>query len=166
MVRDPSIVSPSLTGVFNGGGGIINTVQDRGARCRSSIVPPLHHLPGRRRRRWRCDRSSYKRSLFGRIRDSQMHYLTGPETTVRRLPSPSRISVGVEPLRDEQAHQYSFCDSPRHQLVNCQNSCCARGERALTECVAGAGTGRGQGMGAGEDFSNDVDGDVINTRAI
>ena len=36
------------------------------------------------RRRWRCDRSSYKRSLFSRIRDSQMHYLTGPETIVRR----------------------------------------------------------------------------------
>ena len=41
--RDPSIVSPSLTlhtGVFIGG-GITNTVQDRGARCQSSVVPPL-----------------------------------------------------------------------------------------------------------------------------
>ena len=41
MVRDPSIVSPSLTGVFIGGGVITNTVQDRGARCQSSVVPPL-----------------------------------------------------------------------------------------------------------------------------
>ena len=52
-----------------------------------------------------CDRSSYKRSLFSRIRDSQMHYLTGPETTVR--PSHHRLGFigGVEPLRDGQAHQ-------------------------------------------------------------
>ena len=41
MVRDPSIVSPTLTGVFIGGGVITNTVQDRGARCSSSVVPPL-----------------------------------------------------------------------------------------------------------------------------
>ena len=43
------------------------------------------------RRRWRCDRSSYKfkRNLFSRIRDSQMHYLTGPETTTR--PSHHRL---------------------------------------------------------------------------
>jgi len=37
------------------------------------------------RRRWRCDRSSYKRNLFSRIQDSQMHYLTGPEITVINL---------------------------------------------------------------------------------
>ena len=41
MVLDPSIVSPTLTGVIIGGGVITNTVQDRGARCRSSVVPPL-----------------------------------------------------------------------------------------------------------------------------
>ena len=45
------------------------------------------------RRRWRCDRSSYKRSLVSRIRDSLMHYLTGPEITETH-PSPSRIHVG------------------------------------------------------------------------
>ena len=45
MVRDPSIVSPSLTGMFIGG-VITNTVQDRGARCRSSVVPPLPNGDG------------------------------------------------------------------------------------------------------------------------
>ena len=44
-----------------------------GSRCMHaaeavSVVPPLHHLTGRRRRWWRCDRSSYKRSLFSMIR--------------------------------------------------------------------------------------------------
>ena len=39
MVRDPSSRPPSL--VCSLGGVITNTVQDRGARCRSSVVPPL-----------------------------------------------------------------------------------------------------------------------------
>ena len=47
----------------------------------------------RRRRRWWCDRSSYKRSLFSRIRDCLAHYLTGLRPP-GRLPSPSRIYVG------------------------------------------------------------------------
>ena len=34
-------------------------------------------------------------------------------------------------------------------LVNCQNSCCARGEGALTECVAGEGRERARGMREG-----------------
>ena len=43
-----------------------------------------------------------KRSLFSRIRDSQMHYLTGPETTVRQHPVTPPDLCGVEPLRDGQ----------------------------------------------------------------
>ena len=74
MVRDPSIVSPSLTGVFIGGG---HNKHGTGSRC----TLPKQCRPPSPRRRWRCDRSSYKRSLFSRIRDSLMHYLTGPETT-------------------------------------------------------------------------------------
>ena len=54
MVRDPSIVSPSLTGVFLGGGPNKHGLQDRGARCgegpregrSSSVVPPLLELFG------------------------------------------------------------------------------------------------------------------------
>ena len=67
MVRDPSIVSPTLTGVVLGGG---HNKHGTGSKCTplrdprggrsSGVVPPLHHLTGRRRRRWRCDRSSYK----------------------------------------------------------------------------------------------------------
>ena len=74
MVRDPSIVSPSLTGVFIGGG---HNKHGTGSRC----TLPKQCRPPSPRRRWRCDRSSYKRSLFSRIRDSLVHYLTGPETT-------------------------------------------------------------------------------------
>ena len=48
-----------------------------GSRC----TLPKQCRPPSPRRRWRCDRSSYKRSLFSRIRDSLVHYLTGPETT-------------------------------------------------------------------------------------
>ena len=79
MVRDPSIVSPTLTGVFTGGG---HNKHGAGSRC----TLPRQCRPPSPRRRWRCDRSSYKRSLFSRIRDSQMHYLTGPETTTRQHP--------------------------------------------------------------------------------
>ena len=42
MVRDPSIVSPSLAGVFIGGGhNKHGTGSSRGARCQSSVVPSL-----------------------------------------------------------------------------------------------------------------------------
>ena len=86
MVRDPSIVSPTLTGVFIGGG---HNKHGTGSRCtlQKQCRPPSP------RRRWRCDRSSYKRSLFSRIRDGLAHYLTGPETA-ETPPSPSRIHVG------------------------------------------------------------------------
>ena len=145
----------------------------------------------------RCDRSSYKKSLFSRIRVS-------PRTTslglrpLRRFPSPSQVTglCGIEPLRDGQAHRslclfpparevawscvpYQPCGGQGSEgergegggrgrgsasaevnrravdiatsrrtthtktiavhLVNCQNSCCARGEGALTECEAGEG---------------------------
>ena len=40
------------------------------------------------------DRATRERSLFSRIRDSQAHYLTGPETTHDSIPSPSRVCVG------------------------------------------------------------------------
>ena len=49
MVRDPSIVSPSLTGVFIGR-VVTNTVT--GSRC---TLPEQCRLPSPRRR-WRCDR--------------------------------------------------------------------------------------------------------------
>ena len=58
-------------------------------------------------RRWRCDRSSYKRSLFSRIRGGLAHYLTGPETA-ETLPFTVSGLCGVEPLRDGQAHQVIF----------------------------------------------------------
>ena len=51
---------------------------------------------------WRCDRSSYKRSSFSTIRDSLMHYLTGPETTETPPVTVSDL-CGIEPLRDGQA---------------------------------------------------------------
>ena len=86
MVRDPSIVSPSLTGVFIGGG---HNKHGTGSRC----TLPKQCRPPSPRRRWRCDRSSYKRSLFSRIRDSQMHYLTGPETIEHRTTA-SRHRLG------------------------------------------------------------------------
>ena len=41
-------------------------------------------------------------------RDSQMHYLTGPETTVRQHPVTPPDLCGVEPLRDGQAHCCKF----------------------------------------------------------
>ena len=97
MVRDPSIVSPSLTGVFIGGG---HNKHGTGSRC----TLPQQCRPPSPRRRWRCDRSSYKRSLFSRIRDSLMHYLTGPETTETPPVTVSDL-CGIEPLRDGQAHR-------------------------------------------------------------
>ena len=50
------------------------------------------------------DRSSYKRSLFSRIRDSLMHCLTGPEIT-ETPPITVSDSCGIEPLRNGQAHR-------------------------------------------------------------
>ena len=53
---------------------------------------PRQCRPPSPRRRWRCDRSSYKRSLFSRI-------WVSPRTTslglrpLRRFPSPPRICV-------------------------------------------------------------------------
>ena len=100
MVRDPSIVSPSLTGMFIGGG---HNKHGAGSRC----TLPKQCRPPSPRRRWRCDRSSYKRSLFSRIRDSLMHYLTGPEITETTPVTVSDLR-GVEPLRDGQAHRSEF----------------------------------------------------------
>ena len=57
MVRDPSIVSPSLTGVFIGGG---HNKHGTGSRC--TLLKQCR--PPSPRRRWRCDRSSYKRNSF------------------------------------------------------------------------------------------------------
>ena len=54
MVRDPSIVSPSLTGVFIGGG---HNKHGAGSRC---TLPKQCRGPPSPRRRWRCDRSSYE----------------------------------------------------------------------------------------------------------
>ena len=48
--------------------------------------------------------SSYKRSSFSRIRDSLMHYLTGPEPTSQHAVTVSGL-CGIEPLRDGQAHR-------------------------------------------------------------
>ena len=72
------------------------------ARAVSSPLP-LHHLTLRRRRRRRCDRSSYKRSLVStqqEIRDSLMHYLTGPNKITETTPVTVSDLRGVEPLRD------------------------------------------------------------------
>ena len=41
MVRDPSIVSPSLSGVFIGGGVITNTVQDVEVHAAEAVSSPL-----------------------------------------------------------------------------------------------------------------------------
>ena len=49
MVRDPSIVSPSLTGVFIGGRVITNTVQDRGVEVHAraeAVSSPLSSIDG------------------------------------------------------------------------------------------------------------------------
>ena len=51
MVRDPSIVSPSLTGMFIGGG---HNKHGTGSRC----TLPKQCRPLSPQRRWRCDRSS------------------------------------------------------------------------------------------------------------
>ena len=56
------------------------------------------------------------------IRSGQVHYLTGPEITTRRIHHLPGL-CGFEPLRDGQAHALSCAYI---QLVNCQNSCCAR----------------------------------------
>ena len=63
---------PSL--VCSLGGVITNTVQDRGARCRGSVVPPLPDGDGGvtdRATRGACSAGSG---------DGLAHYLTGPET--------------------------------------------------------------------------------------
>ena len=61
-----AIVSPSLTGVFIGGG---HNKHGTGSRC----TLPKQCRPPSPRRRWRCDRSSYKRNLFSRIRVRPVH---------------------------------------------------------------------------------------------
>ena len=114
MVRDPSIVSPSLTGVFIGGGHT-NTVQDRGARCRGSVVPPLPDGDGGvtdRATRGACSAGSgivWRTTSLG-LRPPRQHPITPPGL------------CGVEPLRDDgQAHLISSvplaCESRR--LINC-----------------------------------------------
>jgi len=55
--------------VFMGGG---HNKHGTGSRC----TLPKQCRPPSPRRRWRCDRSSYKRSSFSRIRDSQTQSLT------------------------------------------------------------------------------------------
>ena len=87
-------------------GGVI-TNHGTGSRC----TLPRQCRPPSPRRRWRCDRSSYKRSLFSRIRDSLMHYLTGPETTGTLLVTVSGL-CGIEPLRNGQAHRSLGCAFP------------------------------------------------------
>ena len=102
MVRDPSIVSPSLTGVFIGGG---HNKHGTGSRCtlpkqcRSSPLSPTAMAV------W-----SYKRSLFSRIQDSLTHYLTGSEI-IETLPITVSDLCGIEPLRDGQAHRSENCAS-------------------------------------------------------
>ena len=81
---------------------------------------------------------------FSRIQDSLMHYLTGPEITETH-PSPSRIHVGSnhsgmgKPIVLIESCAFLSPVRDSGEGVNCQNSCCARGERARTECVAGEG---------------------------
>ena len=87
MVRDPSIVSPSLAGVLIGGG---HNKHGTGSRC----TLPKQCRPPSPRRGWRCDRSSYKRSLVSRIWDSLAHYLTGPETAETASHHPSGFAWG------------------------------------------------------------------------
>ena len=108
MVRDPSIVSPSLTGVFIGGGH-----NKHGTGSRGTL--PKQCRPPSPRRRWRCDRSSYKRSSFSRIRGGLAHYLTGPETA-GTVPVTASDLCGVEPLRDEQAHRMKNYCSAVHEV--------------------------------------------------
>ena len=78
MVRDPSIVSPTLTGVFIGGG---HNKHGTGSRC----TLPRQCRPPSPRRQWRCDRSSYKRSLVSRIGWAEQ-YLT---SSMGELQNPS-----------------------------------------------------------------------------
>ena len=101
------------------GGGITNTVQDRGARGRSSVAPPLHHPTSRRRRRCRCDRSSYKRSLFSRIRGGPSSYLTSSvgELQTSGLPLPSPFGwCGFEPPPGWKLPASILRDSATHYL--------------------------------------------------
>ena len=124
MVRDPSIVSPSLTGVFIGGG---HNKHGTGSRC----TLPKQCRPPSPRRRWRCDRSSYKRSLFSRIRDSQMHYLTGPETA-ETPPSPSRIHVGSN--HSGMGKPWLGVRGGPHPGASHQRDCCGRRRPILHKC--------------------------------
>ena len=137
MVRDPSIVSPSLTGVFIGGG---HNKHGTGSRC----TLPKQCRPPSPRRRWRCDRSSYKRSLVSRIRDSLTHYLTGPEI-IETTPVTVSGLRGIEPLRDGQAHNLSSASLACKRGYLSEFLLCKRGGGSDGVCG-----GRGQGMSAGE----------------
>ena len=95
MVRDPSIVSPSLTGVFIGGG---HNKHGTGSRC----TLPKQCRPPSPRRRWWCDRSSYKRSLFSRMRSITVAR-SSPSHCVRRPRGPRRAAARAQTLRQRCA---------------------------------------------------------------
>ena len=125
MVRDPSIVSPSLTGVFIGltgvfigGGHNKHGIQDRGART-------THHAAEGPQRVDRAVSSPLSIISLGDVGGDGgvtdratrgtcsagsgtglVHYLTGPEITETAPVTVSGLR-GVEPLRDGQAHQSS-----------------------------------------------------------
>ena len=135
MVRDPSIVSPSLTGVFIGGGHN-KQVQDRGARCRGSVVPPLPDGDGGvtdRATRGACSAGSGIVSCTTSLglRPQSQHPVTVSD------------SCGIEPLRGGQAH---------HSLRVAPLPTCARGGAvmcAVSPVWPGQGSGGREGRRGG-----------------
>ena len=73
-----------------------------------------------------------------------MHYLTGHETTVRRIHH--RLGFVWNRTTPGWGNPIESCFHSIWLIV--RNSCCARGEGALTECVAGEGKERGGGGSA------------------
>ena len=100
MVRDPSIVSPSLTGVFIGGGHNKHGTYRIEVHAAKAVSSPLSPTT-----RGACSAGS------GVVRCTTSLGLRSPYDASRHR---HRLGClcGIEPLRDGQAHQFSFRFSP------------------------------------------------------
>ena len=77
-----------------------------------------------------------------------MHYLTGPEITTRQHPVTVSDLCGVEPLRDEQAHQWLIVKIPVVQEGGGSDGVCGgRGDVWQTQLLALRFSASGVGVG-------------------